>query len=269
MVDLVYRTSVTLVEMNADGSPRVVHSHRGWGTLKTASGTLLRIGERFFLLTAAHVADDLASANRIPTAFVLPGRPDLKVEQPAIQLATKGVEERYEDAAVLELDSRWIKRRELRAENFLTMDSLCPLGGPVDLRPGELVAIFGTPRSTTRHEQGSTSLSPLLYTTTALGEDSSAHVKSYRASLEPVGIGPDSSQMPVPEPEGMSGGSVWLIPAEVPHFEAGMMRVIGVQLGVYERKQLRIGPIENWISLLVNGFDDQLAAEVKTIMDAW
>jgi len=255
--------SVVFIDMEADDRPRVVS-----GFLRTASGTLVRVGARFFVFTAGHVARDLVNPER-KTGWMAPLNaaltiPAPRADRPAFCAVVSGGDSE-EDAAVLEVHPKWVEAVGLGGGNFLMLDGLLPTCGPAELQPFERVVIFGTPSVCTSSGDGGTQVRPLLFTSQVRGPDPNARpgIKSYAIKYEKVGWGTlregrEPDWMSPPHPEGMSGGSAWLIP-DVRQFHPSMMKMFGVQLGVYrEDESLRVGPIEHWVNILRFGFDAQL-----------
>jgi hypothetical protein len=261
LVERLRRSHVTFVFLDQQGQPFVSQPA---GTLATASGTLFTVANRFFLFTAAHVAVQVCGPDAAAVAWVLRTGELIRREQPAVLRVVLGTGQREEDAAVLELDPGWVEKRCLQRSDFLTLDNLCPVLGPEAHQPGELVAILGTPKAWSQTRPGTLTVTPLLYFTVSLGLDENALTDSFVADFSQLGLSA-SGDVPIPHPDGMSGGSVWLVPLGV---RVEQVLMFGVQLGVYAReRRLRIGPIEHWIRVL-RSLDSELARAIDGYIES-
>ncbi|HYI00685.1 hypothetical protein [Hyalangium sp.] len=263
LIERVKGSGVTLVEMQEDGKgPRLARENgysTGAATLFTGSGTLLRIGDRLFLLTALHVLKD-PRKERVAWIHHRHGG-TLRVEQPAIVMAHSDEET---DAAVLELHPDWARERGLLDDDtsFISLTDILPVVDPEDLMPGDCIAIYGTPKQLTQvDEDGRALLRPLIYVGTYEEPWMSALVPpSLAVLLEPLGLGSES-EVPTstPDPAGMSGGSAWLLDPKPPL----NLALVGVQLGqskTASKTMLRVGLIADWLNLLATGWGEDVRA---------
>lgn len=191
---------------------------RGSDPVANGSGTLLRVGERFVVLTAAHVAraDAANSADDGKRHLVRVGLPDALYDfvdgEPMFHRESELARYFAIDVAVM------LVRREheaaLRAIEAPESDRIA-IGSDAAVGEDDLLAAAGYPRAL-RMSDGGASLHPPLYSAPSIriGCTCGQHPRdSLHLDWGGSAIEADTNRMlRVPDPGGMSGAGVWRMP---------------------------------------------------------
>lgn len=246
-----------------------------------ATGVLLRIRDKHFILTAAHVFDywktrpipinvtDKVFGNQwFPIGEATLRRP------PTIQPENRLIDDLY-DMCVCDVPSRTANRIVAGGEcRFLELSEVDPWDNE-DLR--NLYTVFGFPGELNPYNPSATSVgsNACAFTTFIYGGE---HGDIPWGPAD-VGVGilmdygadttrDDSDQpVPPPDPHGMSGGGMWRVAehgCDMANWSTRDLKLIGVQSAWYEDQQVLRGTrIEHHLGMIYRGHED-LRSEIDS-----
>jgi len=233
-----------------------------------SSGTCVRLGDRLFVATAAHVLQKLEPAN----LRVIVQRRNLSTLLVKV-IAQGRATSRDADVGYLELEPD-AEVEAVTPDRFDRSDVL-----PYDM----LTVVFGTPFDRLRLSGNVRALAPrvldaaftwnaqaLSYATNPLPltdwpKDTAIRYRpeTHRMLRYTEGVELDSgSSVGLIKPHGMSGGGIWVVPLRLAEGSAVLWspmdaRLAGIQTGVLESSSALVGcSLSPWIDLMVTKFPD-------------
>ena len=232
--------------------------YRGGNYIENASGTLFKIESHYFIATAAHCIKEVDLAN-IRVAY----REGKYSDQ--FTLAKKGTlggakDDPY-DVGYLELDRHVVERTPAE---FLTIDQIA-----LDYDPaGSLVFLFGFPSEIVPKDEAikqrrfrlrSLGLLTLMARGDSVPECVDQDVDLVLMYPEQAVLGHERQHHPVPNPEGISGGGIWIYNPNVasPIVGAHSARLIGIQKSWFEPQRIAIGnKVISFLKVLARDYPD-------------
>ena len=222
------------------------------------SGTCLRVRNKFFVITAGHVIEEVAS-NRRTMSLVGSGTPGPEITV-VRRIGYTWDESSGVDVGYIELLGG--KLTDLGKE-FISVDDLEP---NINHLQNDAISVWGYPAEFVRREQISERTAlivrPMHVQTLTIAPDDwpSGKKREVHILLKYPQEGEDRSGNPTPIPDapGISGGSMWALGARNKDIWAPeKARMIGIQCSWHRRRRYLVGmQIQHCISKLVQDYPD-------------
>ncbi len=222
-----------------------------------ASGTLLRLGSRYFIATAAHCIrkSDLA---KVRVAY---REKDYSTHFTLVRKGTLGgTAGDPSDVGYIEVDKSVVERTPAE---FLTLDHIA-----VKYDAGDSLAfLFGFPAELVPKDEAlerrfrfsSLGLLTIMATTDSIPEFVNSGIDVFVQYPEEGMLDEQAQHHPVPQPEGVSGGSIWIYNPNLANPIVGVhnARFIGIQKSWLPSYRIAIGnKVSNLLKLLCRDYPD-------------
>lgn len=254
---------------------RKVRGKTGPGTAETASGTVIQVGDRYFVLTASHVFDDIP-----PVSVGLLPRGETTLEDvvwldghQAMRLGGGD----YDECDVASVEITLDEVRRWRVDPT-------PLSSLVgyNIQPDQLAILHGYPQEGVelRHGTPTARAEPISFAT--VGVPPAEWDARYRRPVHQYLRWPGgevlrttldgAERMRLPPPKGMSGCGIWLVP-ETPGklLRPDQVRLAGVQYAWFEKTGHvvgnTLGPVANLLTTAYPELADTLRVSLMERAD--
>jgi len=252
------RSSIALVFFHTDGSVFI------------GSGTCIRIGNQYFIATAAHNFLRIESDDQI--VIVKPDKWSREHVPFIRRNSTSGDDDDNVDVGWIELS--FDVQAELNRD-FVPLERLRPSANPI---PGTFYLVLGSPAqfvSKELLESGKLAIEPMTLLTYSPEQATSGVSVDPRIDMLLDYSGEarryDSTRRIVlPEPHGMSGGSIWEITPPNPGqiWSPDGASIVGIEKSWIRGKcQLKGTQVRHWLNLISNDFPDlsKIIKDAKTV----
>jgi hypothetical protein len=199
-----------------------------------ATGTLFRISDRHFIITARHIFDDLD-----PQCIAYPEHPDKTVRWTIGMSRLVKPDTDQIDVAIIELLENATTKRLISGWQFLTLNNVAPATDDGTFALMGYPSEFSTPRAEWKPTGG------IVYVSNRMGAPSTAPDLNPAIDLffeyGPTALKQGQEEVNPPDLSGTSGGSVW----EYVDLEGGLwapakvLKVVGVQSAQLKKKYFR------------------------------